>query len=60
MLQVNRTFVTGIAPNIFKLSVLTDQHPSYAPLKEQFLSKWLKNANGLAVERIIQIEVRTA
>lgn len=60
MLQVDQTFTTGTGTNIFKLSVLTSKHPSYTSLEKQFLSAWLKKTNGLAVERIIKVEVRTA
>ena len=42
----------------FKLSVLTKQHPKYASLKQQFLTKFLKPIAGLKVERIFQVQVR--
>lgn len=58
--QVDQTFTAGVSAKSFKLSVLAINHPSYTSLKEQFLSKWLKNADGLTVERIIKVEVRTA
>lgn len=58
--QVDRTFMAGTGVNGFKLSVLTNQHPSYSSLKEQFFSKWEKEANNLRVERIFKVEVGTA
>lgn len=58
--QVGQTFVAGTSESAFKLSVLVSDHPSYSSLEEQFLSMWLKWANGLTVERIIKIEVRIA
>lgn len=50
----------GTSANSFKLSVLTNRHPSYSSLKEQFFSKWQKESNELRVERILKVEVRTA
>ncbi|CAN0005713.1 unnamed protein product, partial [Laminaria digitata] len=58
--MVDQTFMAGTSPSAFKLSVLANEHPSYTSLKEQFLSKWQKETNGLTVERIIKVEVRTA
>lgn len=54
---VDRTFRGGSMDD-FKLSVLTKQHPKYASLKQQFLTKFLKPIAGLKVERIFQVQVR--
>ena len=58
--QVDRTFMAGSNANGFKLSVLTNGHPMYSSLKEQFFSKWHKEASNLRVERIFKVEVRIA
>lgn len=58
--QVHHTFTAGASASNFKLSVLASEHPSYISLEEQFLSKWLKNTNGLTVKRVIKVEVRNA
>lgn len=55
--HVDRTFRGGPSDD-FKLSVLTNRHPNYSSLKEQFLNKWLKPVAGLSVERIFQVQVR--
>lgn len=51
--------MAGSNANGFKLSVLTNGHPSYSSVKEQFFSKWQKEPNGLRVERIFKVKVRT-
>lgn len=55
--HVDRTFRGGPSDD-FNLSVLTNRHPNYSSLKEQFLSKFLKPIAGLKVERILQVQVR--
>lgn len=54
--NIDRTFRGGTSDG-FKLSVLTKQHHSYASLKDQFLQKFQKPADGLRVERIFKVQV---
>lgn len=55
---VDRTFRGGTTgDDDFQLKVLTNEHPDYASLKEQFFTKWIKPVYSLRVERIFKVQV---
>lgn len=59
---VDRTFRGGkTSATNFQLSVLTNRHPDYVSLKEQFVKKWQKPkpALGVSVWRIFKVKVRS-
>ncbi|KAG5189803.1 hypothetical protein JKP88DRAFT_286547 [Tribonema minus] len=60
---VERVFVTsrpnavGSADTGFQLSVLTRTHADFAPVREQFLSKWTKPGAPPSVVRVFKVKV---